>query len=64
MLKFRSEIDALNSQGMDIDSFEADMMSFLGRHDVVLGLFKKNETPHNKLSRDFPMTHWSICNIM
>ena len=61
MLKFRSEIDALNSQGMDIDSLEADMKSFLG---YLVEINKKNETPHNKLSRDFPMTHWSICHIM
>ena len=63
MLKFRSEIDALNSQGMDIDSFEADMKSFLG----YLVEINKNKTPHNKLSRDkdnnFGPINWS-CNIL
>ena len=59
MLKFRSEIDALNSHGMDIDSFNADMKSYLG---YLVEINKNGTSPHNKSKAYFDYT--LKCNIV
>ena len=59
MLKFRSEIDALNTHGMDIDSFNADMKSYLG---YLVEINKNGTSPHNKSKAYFDYT--LKCNIL